>query len=79
MLTCGHKGLLTGATTSHRVVFSDLNFHPALGSELGHDNRVDNLLENGRLPFAPQAVIESMKVSSSDDIIKMYQLQCRIQ
>jgi hypothetical protein len=67
------QGQRTGVTicSGSWIIVIDLNLDTTLGSELGHNNRISNLLENGRICFASQTIIEGVKVGSSNNKVKV--------
>ena len=58
-----------------RLVLVDLDLHAALGRELRHLLRLDNLPEYRRVPLALETVVERVQVGSSDEVVEVQGLQ----
>lgn len=64
-------GELTLLVVGNRLSVVDLDLDTLLGNESGNLDGLENLLEDGGVALAFEAVVESVKVGGGDDVLEV--------
>ena len=62
---------IRGRVVLHWLIVVHLDLDAAPRGEFGNENAVGDLLEDNRVGFATQAVVERMEISGRDDVLQM--------